>query len=197
LATISWIHNQDFWFNSSFVEKLSRNYLSSLEKHVLLLPKVSLFLQFVLLFKIEKNIKNIYCTWEPPLFVKDDNCIDKDYEKVNEQNIVMRRWGCIFCWLGRMVSHDGSKRPSYPAVVEQKEVEINIERGKLEIQTDIKIHLMEWLVVTTDAEPLWGHVWTLLKMMFFGTKRLLHPILEPWRLKIFNFKGQWKIWRSL
>jgi hypothetical protein len=96
LATILWIHNQDFWFNSSFVEKLSRNYLSSLEKHVLL-PKVSLFLQFVLLFKIEKNIKNLYYTWEPPLFVKDDNCINKDHEKINEQGIVVKRWGCIFC----------------------------------------------------------------------------------------------------
>jgi sensor domain CHASE-containing protein len=38
-------------------------------------------------------------------------------------------------------------------VVKQHEVEINIERGELEIQTNIEIHLMEQLVVTMDTEP--------------------------------------------
>jgi hypothetical protein len=51
------IQNQGFWFNNSFVERFNRSYLSSLEKWALFLPKVSLFLQFVLLFKIEKNMK--------------------------------------------------------------------------------------------------------------------------------------------
>jgi hypothetical protein len=38
-------------------------------------------------------------------------------------------------------------------MVEQQEVGINIERGELEIQTNIKIHLMERLVIIMDTEP--------------------------------------------
>ncbi len=45
-------------------------------------------------------------------------------------------------------------------IVEQQDIEIKIERGESEIQIDTKIHSMEWLVATTDAKPLWGHVWT-------------------------------------
>ncbi len=56
-----------------------------------------------------------YCTYEPLLFVKDDNCVYKEYEEVNEQGIAMRRWGCIFCWSRIIVSHDGSGRPCYLA----------------------------------------------------------------------------------
>jgi hypothetical protein len=82
-------------------------------------------------------------------------------------------------------------------VVEQQEVGINIERGELEIQIDIKIHSMEHLIVITNAEPSWGHVWTLLKMMFFDTKKLLHLVLELKRLKKFNFKEQLKIWQRI
>jgi hypothetical protein len=51
------IQNQDFWFNSFLVERLNKSYLLSLEKRVLFLLKVSFFLKFNLLFKIEKNIK--------------------------------------------------------------------------------------------------------------------------------------------
>ncbi len=43
-------------------------------------------------------------------------------------------------------------------VAEQHEVEINMERGELEIRTNIRIHLMEQLVMTTDAKHSWGHV---------------------------------------
>jgi hypothetical protein len=49
---------------------------------------------------------------EPFLFVKDDNCVDKEYEETNEQSIAMRRWGHTFYWLGRTISHDGSRRPA-------------------------------------------------------------------------------------
>jgi len=41
-------------------------------------------------------------------------------------------------------------------VAEQQEVKINIEKGKLEIQTNTKIHSMEQLVMTMDMEPSWG-----------------------------------------
>jgi hypothetical protein len=46
------------------------------------------------LFEIEKKIKNIYYMCEPILFMKDDNCVDKEYEEANEQNFATRRWGC-------------------------------------------------------------------------------------------------------
>lgn len=45
-------------------------------------------------------------------------------------------------------------------VAKQQEVEINIERGELEIQTDTGIHSMEQLFVTTNVEPSWGLIWT-------------------------------------
>jgi hypothetical protein len=67
-----------------------------LEKYVLFLPKVSLFLQFVLLFKTKKNTINLYYTWEPFLLVKDDNYVAKEYEEVNEKGVAARKWGCIF-----------------------------------------------------------------------------------------------------
>ncbi len=58
-------------------------------KRVLFLPKVSLFVQFVLLFKIEKKkFKNLYFTCEPFLYVKDDNHVDKEYEETNERSVV-------------------------------------------------------------------------------------------------------------
>ncbi len=94
--TIPRIQNQDLWFSSFLVERFSKSYLSSLEKWVLFLPKFLLFVQFVLLFKIEKNIFFLYCMCEPLLFVKDDNCVDKEYEEANEQGVATRRWGCIF-----------------------------------------------------------------------------------------------------
>jgi hypothetical protein len=31
---------------------------------------------------------------EPLLFVKNDNCVDKEYEEANEQGFATRRWGC-------------------------------------------------------------------------------------------------------
>ncbi len=55
---------------------------------------------------------------------------------------------------------------------------------------------MEQLVVITNAKPSWGHAWTPIENDVFSTKRMLHLALEPWRLKIFNFKEQLKIWRS-
>jgi hypothetical protein len=67
------------------------------------------------LFKTKKNIKNPYCTCEPLLFVKDYNCVDKEYEKANEQSVVVRMWRCIFCWLGKIVSHDGLGTTCYLA----------------------------------------------------------------------------------
>jgi len=49
--------------------------------------------QFVLLFKTEKKIlKNLYCTCEPFLYVKDDNHVDKEYEEANERNLIVKRW---------------------------------------------------------------------------------------------------------
>jgi hypothetical protein len=74
-------------------------------------------------------------------------------------------------------------------VVEQQEVRINIEIKELKIQIDTRIHLVEQLVMITDAKP----VGPLPEMMFFDTKRLLHPIPKPCRLKNFNFKGQQRI----
>jgi hypothetical protein len=44
------------------------------------------------LFKIEKKNYKIY---EPLLFVKYDNYVDKEYEEANEQGFAARRWGCI------------------------------------------------------------------------------------------------------
>jgi hypothetical protein len=32
----------------------------------------------------KKNIKNIYCMCEPFLFMKYDNCVDKEYEEAKE-----------------------------------------------------------------------------------------------------------------
>jgi hypothetical protein len=58
------------------------------------------------LFKIEKKIKNIYCTYEPLLLVEDNNCVDKEYEEANEQGVAVRRWGCTFCWSTKTFSHD-------------------------------------------------------------------------------------------
>lgn len=45
-------------------------------------------------------------------------------------------------------------------VAKQQEVKINIERGELEIQIDIGIHLMEQLFMTTNVEPSRGLIWT-------------------------------------
>jgi hypothetical protein len=58
-------------------------------------------------------------------------------------------------------------------VAEQQEVRINIERRKLEIQIDIKIHSMEWLFVITNVEPLWGHVWTPIENDVFQYQKIL------------------------
>jgi hypothetical protein len=56
--------------------------------------KFHYLVQFVLLFKIEKKVlKNLYCTCEPFLYVKDDNHVDKEYEEANEQSVVVERWG--------------------------------------------------------------------------------------------------------
>jgi len=43
-------------------------------------------------------------------------------------------------------------------IIKQQEGGINIEKGKLEIQIDIRIHSVERLVMTMDAKPLQGHV---------------------------------------
>jgi hypothetical protein len=43
-------------------------------------------------------------------------------------------------------------------IVEQQKVAINIEKGKLEIRIDTKIHSVERLVVTMDTKPLQNHV---------------------------------------
>jgi len=53
--------------------------------------------------------------YEPFLFMKDDNCVDKEYEEANEQGVVTRRWRCTFYWLRRTISHDGLGRPCYLA----------------------------------------------------------------------------------
>jgi hypothetical protein len=82
-------------------------------------------------------------------------------------------------------------------VAKQHEVGINIERRKLEIRINTRIHLMERLVMIMDGKPSWGHVWTPTKMMLFHTKRLLHLVPDPWRMKVFNFRGQPRIWWSL
>jgi hypothetical protein len=34
--------------------------------------------------------------FEPLLFMKDGNCVDKKYEEANKQGVAMRRWGYIF-----------------------------------------------------------------------------------------------------
>ncbi len=69
---------------------------------------------------LEKTLKNLYCTCEPLLFVKDDNYVDKDYEEANERNIAMRRWGCTFYQSGKIVSHDGSRRHGLPYMWQNK-----------------------------------------------------------------------------
>jgi hypothetical protein len=44
-------------------------------------------------------------------------------------------------------------------IVEQQKVGINIEKGKLEIRIDTKIHSVErLLVITMDTKPLQNHV---------------------------------------
>jgi hypothetical protein len=58
-------------------------------------------------------------------------------------------------------------------VVEWQEVGINIERGELEIQIDIKIHSMEHLVVITNVEPSWGHVWTPIENDVFRYQKIV------------------------
>jgi hypothetical protein len=62
-----------------------------------------------------------------------------------------------------------------PHVVEQQEVKINIERGKLEIRIDTKIHSMEWLVMTMDTKPSKGHVWTPAKNDVFRYEEIVAP----------------------
>ncbi len=47
--------------------------------------------------------------------MKDDNCVDKEYEEVNEQGVAVRRWEYTFCWSRIIVSHDGLGRPCYLA----------------------------------------------------------------------------------
>jgi len=60
-------------------------------------------------------------------------------------------------------------------VVKQQEVKINIERGKLEIQIDTKIHSMEWLVMTMDTKPFDGHVWTPARNDVFRYEEIVAP----------------------
>jgi hypothetical protein len=45
-------------------------------------------------------------------------------------------------------------------VAKQHEVGINIEIGKLEVQTNTRIHLMERLAVIINTKPSQGLVWT-------------------------------------
>jgi hypothetical protein len=45
-------------------------------------------------------------------------------------------------------------------VAKQHEVGINIKIGKLEVQTNTGIHLMERLAVIIDTKPSQGLVWT-------------------------------------
>ncbi len=45
-------------------------------------------------------------------------------------------------------------------VTKQQEVEINMEKGKRKIQTDIEIRSMEQLVMTMDTKPSHGPIWT-------------------------------------
>jgi hypothetical protein len=65
------------------------------------------------LFKTKKYLKNIYYTCKPLLFVKNDKCVDKEYEEANEQGVVTKGWKCIFCWLRKTISHYGVGRPYY------------------------------------------------------------------------------------
>jgi hypothetical protein len=65
--------------------------------------------------------------------VKDNNCVDKEYEKTDEQGVVVRRWGCIFCWSTRTFSHDRLKMPCYLTRAKQQEVRIIVEKGELKI----------------------------------------------------------------
>jgi hypothetical protein len=52
-------------------------------------------------------------------------------------------------------------------IVEQLDVKMNIEKGEPKIWIDTKIHSMEQLVMTTDAEPSGGHVWTITENYVF------------------------------
>jgi hypothetical protein len=52
--------------------------------------------QFVLLFKIEKKLKIIYCTCEPLLFMKDDNYVDKSSMKKQMNKALQRKNGDFF-----------------------------------------------------------------------------------------------------
>jgi len=55
----------------------------------------------------------------------------------------------------------------------------------------------DWILLDLlNLQPSWGHVWTPTEKMFFNTRRMLHPIFKPLRLKFFNFRGQSRIWRS-
>jgi hypothetical protein len=47
--------------------------------------------------------------------VKDDNCVDKEYEEANEWGVVVRRWICVFCWSRKTISYHGIGRPYYLA----------------------------------------------------------------------------------
>ncbi len=100
----------------ALVERFNKSYLFSLENWVLCLLKVHCLCNSFFCSKLKKNIIFfLYCTCEPLLFVKDENYVNKEYEEANEQSIVVRRWGCTFCWSRRIVSHDGSRRPCHPA----------------------------------------------------------------------------------
>lgn len=61
-------------------------------------------------------------------------------------------------------------------ITEHQQVRINFERREEDIRIDNKMHSMEQWVVTMDAQPLRGHVWTSIENDFFGTKRLLYLV---------------------
>jgi len=61
-----------------------------------------------------KIFLKIYYTCEPFLFMKNDNCVDKEYEEANERGIAMKGWRCTLCWSWKIISHYGERRPCYP-----------------------------------------------------------------------------------
>jgi hypothetical protein len=48
------------------------------------------------LFKTKKIKIKIYYMCKLILFVKDDNCVNKEYEEANEWGVVTKRWICAF-----------------------------------------------------------------------------------------------------
>jgi hypothetical protein len=133
---------------------------------------------------------------EPLLYVQDDNHVEKEYEKANEQRVATRRWGCTFCWLGKIVSHDGLGRPCYLPYMWQSNWRLELT---LKEENGLTLEFINGVFGRDYRRGTFtGPCFRLRpKMMFFSTKRLLHPIPKRHSYDILGARMSWKPKKSI